>query len=75
MIYWFKIFILVEICIKIRYFLLKNCKNRPALGAPLPDPLAPGSEVRRPTMASGKPQPTPLHPLLFRNPGYTTGHP
>jgi len=38
--YCFKITILAEICIKKRYFYWKKCKKCPALGTPLPDPLA-----------------------------------
>jgi len=33
-----QIAILAEICIKMRCFLLKNSKNRPALWSSLPDP-------------------------------------
>jgi len=39
--YCFKIIILAEICIKIRYFIEKLQKSLSA-GAPLPDPLAYG---------------------------------
>jgi len=47
----FKISILSEICIKMRYFLSKNAKNLPSLGAPPLDPRPP--PLRNPGYATG----------------------
>jgi len=52
-----------------RYFYLKNCKNRTALEAPSPEPLASGGWGG----GWGLPTPIPTHSSPLRIPSYTTG--